>query len=111
MVASLPITCAQTIAIASGITGLTLPGMIEEPGCSAGSSISASPASGPEFIQRRSLLIFISAQASAFNWPDNSTAASCADMPSNKLSSGANFTPVAFDNFEQIADANFGSAL
>ena len=32
------------MAIASGITGLTLPGMIEEPGCSAGNSISPSPA-------------------------------------------------------------------
>ena len=30
--ASLPMTCAATIATASGITGLTLPGMIEEPG-------------------------------------------------------------------------------
>ena len=30
--ASLPITCAETIAAASGITGLTLPGIIDEPG-------------------------------------------------------------------------------
>ena len=80
--ASLPITCAATIAMASGITGLTLPGMIDEPGCSAGSSISPRPASGPEFIQRRSLAIFISATASVFSWPDSSTAASCAAMPS-----------------------------
>src|SRR5450830_678932 len=27
---SLPMTCAATMAVASGITGLTLPGMIEE---------------------------------------------------------------------------------
>ena len=80
--ASLPITCAATIAVASGITGLTLPGMIDEPGCNAGSSISPRPASGPEFIQRRSLAIFISATASVFSAPDSSTAASCAAMPS-----------------------------
>ena len=58
---------------ASGITGLTLPGMIELPGCSAGNSISPRPASGPEFIQRRSLPIFINATASALSWPDSST--------------------------------------
>ena len=64
IVASLPITCAATMVTASGITGLTLPGMMLLPGCSAGSAISPSPASGPLFIQRRSLAIFISATAS-----------------------------------------------
>ena len=49
MVESLPITCAETMAVASAITGLTLPGMIEEPGCRASNSISPRPASGPEF--------------------------------------------------------------
>ena len=33
---SLPITCAQTCSTTSGSTGLTLPGMIEEPFCSSG---------------------------------------------------------------------------
>ena len=37
MVASLPITCADTIMTDSHITGFTLPGMIELPGCVAGS--------------------------------------------------------------------------
>src|SRR3546814_10081344 len=68
MLVWLPITCAQTMHTASGITGLTLPGMIELPGCNAGSAISPRPAKGPEFIQRKSLLIFISAQAKVFNW-------------------------------------------
>src|SRR5690348_10000060 len=111
MVASLPITCAHTIVIASGMTGLTLPGMIDEPGCNAGNSISARPASGPEFIQRRSLEIFISEHASVFNCPDSSTAASCDAMPSKKLSIEENLTPVAFDNSPQNALANFGLAL
>ena len=35
-----PITWAQTIVMASGMTGLILPGMMLEPGCSAGSTIS-----------------------------------------------------------------------
>ena len=36
MQASLPNTSAQTIIIDSHITGFTLPGMIELPGCVAG---------------------------------------------------------------------------
>ena len=34
---SFPITCAATWSTTSGITGLTLPGMIDEPFCSSGS--------------------------------------------------------------------------
>ncbi len=60
---SLAITWAQTIIVASQITGLILPGIMLEPGCSAGSVISPSPAMGPLFIQRKSLAIFISAEA------------------------------------------------
>ena len=73
---SLPITCAQTIAIASGITGFTLPGIIEDPGCKASSAISPRPDSGPEFIQRKSFAIFINDTAVVFNAPDNATAVS-----------------------------------
>ena len=40
IVVSLPMTFAHIIATASGITGLTLPGMMLLPGCRAGSSIS-----------------------------------------------------------------------
>ena len=40
---SLPITWAQIWTTASGITGFTLPGMIDEPFCRAGSVISPSP--------------------------------------------------------------------
>ncbi len=67
MAASLPMTCAATIAAASGITGFTLPGMMLLPGCRAGSAISARPASGPLFIQRRSLAIFIRLTAITFS--------------------------------------------
>ncbi len=45
---SLPITCAATWVTTSGITGLTLPGMIDDPFCSSGMTISASPVRGPE---------------------------------------------------------------
>ena len=57
--ASLPITWAQTISVASGSTGLTLPGMMLDPGCRSGRWISARPVVGPEDIQRRSLQILV----------------------------------------------------
>ena len=54
----MPITLNAMMFITSGITGFTLPGMIDEPGCSAGRLISASPARGPEVSRIRSLAIF-----------------------------------------------------
>src|SRR6476620_706494 len=41
----------------SGMTGLTLPGMIDEPGCIGGRLISFNPQRGPDESQRRSLQI------------------------------------------------------
>ena len=85
---SLPITCALTCSTTSGITGLTLPGMIEEPFCSSGRKISPMPARGPEPISARSPAIFVSETATTFSAPDSSTSASrlaCA----SKRSSGA----------------------
>ncbi len=61
---SLPKTWAQTMVIASDWVGLTLPGMIEEPGSFSGMRISPRPERGPEASQRTSLAIFISAAAS-----------------------------------------------
>ena len=60
---SLPITCALTWSTTSGITGLTLPGMIEEPFCSSGRNSSPMPARGPEPISARSLAILVSETA------------------------------------------------
>ena len=60
MVASLPITWAATIVTDSQMTGLTLPGMIDEPGCTAGIAISAMPARGPQPSRRMSLAILYS---------------------------------------------------
>ena len=44
--ASLPITWATTWQTASGMTGLTLPGMIDEPGLQVGDVDLAQPGSG-----------------------------------------------------------------
>ena len=64
-VASLPNTRAATWFTDSHSTGLTLPGMIDDPACSSGSSSSASPADGPLASSRMSLAIFVSATAMA----------------------------------------------
>ena len=69
-------TWAQAIIVASQMTGLTLPGMIEEPGCRSGMRISPRPARGPEPIQRRSLQILTRLTATVFRAPDASTSAS-----------------------------------
>ncbi len=52
-----------TIVIASHWVGLTLPGMIEEPGSFAGRLSSPRPQRGPEPAQRMSLAIFMSEHA------------------------------------------------
>ena len=68
--------------------------MMLKPGCRAGSSISPSPASGPEFIQRKSLAIFMRLTASVLSWPESSTAASWRAQTLEKVIAGANGRPV-----------------
>ena len=92
--ASLPITWAATMHTASGITGFTLPGMIEEPGCRSGRLISASPARGPDPIHRRSLAILCRETATTRSWPDSSTSASRAPCASKWLRASVNGSPV-----------------
>ena len=70
IVASLPTTRAQTISVASGRTGLTLPGMMLDPGWRSGRWISARPVVGPDDIQRRSLQIFVRPTAIVRSTPD-----------------------------------------
>ena len=65
-VRSLPMTRKQTMLTTSGITGLTLPGMIDEPGCLAGRLISRRPQRGPDDSSRRSLQTFESLIARLF---------------------------------------------
>src|SRR3569832_2943541 len=63
-VASRPTTSAQTITTISGITGFTLPGISEQPGCRSGKWSSARPAVGPEASQRTSFAILVNEMAS-----------------------------------------------
>ena len=70
-VRSLPITAKATWLTTSGITGLTLPGMMLDPACIGGRLISPKPARGPEDSSRRSLQIFDSLIATRFSAPEN----------------------------------------
>src|SRR5207248_19925 len=88
IVASWPITRAATWLTASGITGFTLPGMILEPGCVAGSSISLSPVRLPDASSRRSLATFMSPTASVRSAPEVSTAASRFCIASKRSGAG-----------------------
>ena len=110
-VASLPITCAPTICTASGMTGLTLPGMIDEPGCRSGSAISPRPVRGPEPIQRRSLVILISPTAIVRSCPEVSTSASRAPCASKWLRASVSGSPVSAAISAITSAANPAGAL
>ena len=68
---------------ASHWVGLTLPGMMEEPGSFSGMRISPIPHRGPEASQRTSLAIFIRDPAIVRSMPEASTTASWAAKDSN----------------------------
>ena len=78
--ASLPTTWVQTWIRLSAITGLTLPGMIELPGWTAGSTSSPRPQRGPLARKRMSLAILNSATAAPRSAPLAATAASRAAL-------------------------------
>ena len=95
MAVSLPITCAATWRTTSGMTGLTLPGMIDEPFWSSGSAISDSPQRGPDPIRARSLAIFVSDTATTLSAPESSTRESRLAWASNGSAGPSTGTLVA----------------
>ena len=95
IVASLPTTWAATIITASGITGLTLPGMIELPGWSSGMRISPIPHRGPEARKRMLLAMNERLTATVLRAPETSTAASRWAMASNGFDAGRSDRPVS----------------
>ena len=103
---SFPITCAATCVTTSGITGLTLPGMIDEPFCSSGRKSSDSPARGPEPISRRSFAIFVSETATTLSAPEASTRPSRAACDSNGSAGAEIGSPVASCRSSRTLAAN-----
>ena len=84
-VMSLPITSKATWFITSGITGLTLPGMMDEPACRGGSLMSPKPACGPLDSRRRSLQVLLSLVATRLSTPDSCTKAPVSCVASTRL--------------------------
>jgi len=76
--ASLPTTVQQTMMRDSAMTGLTLPGMMLEPGWTAGRTSSPMPQRGPEPSQRMSLATLLRLTAMVLRMPLVSTMASLA---------------------------------
>ena len=92
---SLPITWRQTISIASAWVGLTLPGMIEDPGSLDGRTSSPSPVRGPEPSQRMSLANLYSATATLRSAAEARTRAPREAMAANLLAALTNSSPVS----------------
>ena len=84
-VVSQPITWKHTWLTISGTDGFTLPGMIDEPGCTAGSEISDSPARGPMLRSRRSLATLLSSTASRRIAPEYATTSPMLCVTRNRL--------------------------
>ena len=74
---SFPMTVTPTCMTASGMTGFTFPGMIEDPGCTGGRFSSRSPVCGPDPSHRRSFAILIIDTATVRIAPLASTRESC----------------------------------
>ena len=100
-VMSLPMTSKATWFITSGITGLTLPGMIDEPAWRAGRRISPNPACGPLDSSRRSLQVFDSLVATRLSTPDSCTKAPVSCVASMRLAACLSGTPVCSARYWQ----------
>jgi hypothetical protein len=79
----------------SGIDGLTLPGMIDEPGCTAGRRISARPARGPELSKRRSLETLLSSTASRRIAPEYESTSPMLCVTRKRFAAGINVSAVS----------------
>ena len=92
------------------MTGLTFPGMMEDPGWRGGRSISPIPQRGPEDRSRRSWQIFIREAASPLSAPLAETRGSCAPIASNRFSAGRNGIPVSVSISAMVRAPNSGWA-
>ena len=106
-----PMTWTQTMVIASHCVGLTLPGMIEEPGSFSGSISSPRPQRGPEPSQRMSLAIFISDTASVLSAPLADDQSSWPARAANLFGAVTNGKPVSSAILAATPSANSGWVL
>src|SRR5215208_2273052 len=93
------------------MTGLTLPGMIEDPGCMGGRLISPNPALGPDESSRRSLQIFDSLTAHRLRTPESWTNAPVSAVASTRSGAVISDSPVMRDSSRHTVAAYPGGAL
>ena len=105
---SFPITWMQTMIMASHWVGLTLPGMIDDPGSLGGSTSSASPLRGPEPSHRMSSAIFVSDTARVRSVPLAWTRASWAARAANLLGAETKGKPGELGDVRRGPVAEFG---
>ncbi len=96
---SLAMTRIATSMIISGMTGLILPGIMEEPCCRGCRWISLRPPFGPLDIRRISPAIFSRLTAKAFSRPDTSTKTSLFWVGSIRSSGSSKCRPVISFSF------------
>jgi hypothetical protein len=92
----------------SAMTGFTLPGMMEEPGCTSGSAISARLARGPAPSQRMSFAIFMRLTATVFRAPLVKTVPSIALWAWKWFSVSRTSTPKRSESFSQTCSRTRG---
>ena len=97
-VASWPRTWKQTMSRHSAMTGFTLPGMIEEPGCMGGRRISPKPVAGPLAMSLKSLAMRIRSRARFRTAPETERNGAMLCMASNRSGWTLNLSPVCSDS-------------
>ena len=111
MVTSLPMTSKATWLTTSGMTGLTLPGMMDDPACTGGRLISLRPARGPEDSSRRSLQLLESLTAMRLRTPDICTNAPQSWVASTRLAAVISGRPVMSARWRRADSAYPAGAL
>lgn len=111
IVLSFPRTWAQIISTHSKIEGFTFPGMMDEPGWTAGRVISLSPACGPEFIILRSLEMFSRLIAKERSAAETLRKAFMLLAISVEFFAFLKWIPVSFERFLIIRFLNLGSLV
>src|SRR3989344_719285 len=93
-----PITWKHTMVSISMTEGFILPGIMDDPGWTAGNVISANPAFGPDDNNRRSFPIRISVWDKVRRLAEKSRKSAAFCMDSNKLPDDLNFNLVSLLN-------------
>ena len=105
MAASQPSTWKQTWFTISGTDGFTLPGMIEDPGWTGGSWISAMPARGPMLRSRRSEAILPTSTARRRSAPDTASTSPMLCVTRKRSAAGRSGEP---GGVRQVRDGALG---